>query len=207
MAGKTRASDPDDDAHKQREEQLALYKLAVEEYRFQVNLNWDRSKYLLAFNTVLIGAATGLIRVGGADGHLLIGAIFALGLVAAFLSVLAIRVQQGYYKEARRRMTSLGDTLTLADFQIATTPGARGDRTGWKGRLGKVQTILYILLAVCMAIDAVGIGYAATVKDPPPSTPATSVTPTPTPSASRSPSPPAPGRSVPSAPRPTPRHT
>lgn len=47
-----------------REELVDLYKLAVDEYRFQVNLNWDGSKYFLAFNTAVIGVGAGLIKVG-----------------------------------------------------------------------------------------------------------------------------------------------
>jgi hypothetical protein len=35
---------------------LELYKAAVEEYRFQVNLNWDRSKFYLVLNPGLITA-------------------------------------------------------------------------------------------------------------------------------------------------------
>jgi hypothetical protein len=43
-----------------RSELLDLYRVAVEEYRFQVQLNWDRAKYLLGFNTAVIGVGTGL---------------------------------------------------------------------------------------------------------------------------------------------------
>ena len=61
-----------------RNELLDLYKVAVEEYRFQVQLNWDRTKYLLGFNTAIIGVGTGLIKIGShsAATPLLIGIFF-----------------------------------------------------------------------------------------------------------------------------------
>jgi hypothetical protein len=75
------------DGTPQRDELLDLYKVAVEEYRFQVQLNWDRAKYLLGFNTAIIGVGTGLFKIGShaSATPLLIG-IFVVGLVAATLS-------------------------------------------------------------------------------------------------------------------------
>lgn len=49
----------EDEQGPSREELTDLYKIAVEEYRFQVTLNWDRAKYLLGFNTAVITVGTG----------------------------------------------------------------------------------------------------------------------------------------------------
>ena len=158
-----RGKKPDDEVKaSQRAERLDLYRMAVDEYRFQVNLNWDRSKYLLGFNTVIIGVGTGLVKLGGSAGHFLVAGVFLLGFVSAMLSCFAIGVQQGYYKQARDRMVRLGGILGLDDAAVATTPGARGARAGLRGPLGKVQTILYTLLFVCMLVNLSGVVYVTT---------------------------------------------
>src|ERR1700730_15508311 len=63
-----------------RSELFDLYKLSVEEYRFQVQLNWDRAKYLLGFNTAVIEAGTGLVKFGGKAADELLVGLFAVGL-------------------------------------------------------------------------------------------------------------------------------
>ena len=47
---------------------LELYKIAVEEYRFQVKLNWDRTAYHLTLSSGLIAIAVGLLKVGHVAG-------------------------------------------------------------------------------------------------------------------------------------------
>lgn len=44
---------------------MDLYRIAVEEYRFEVKLNWDRTVYYLTLNSGIISIATGLLKVGG----------------------------------------------------------------------------------------------------------------------------------------------
>jgi hypothetical protein len=146
-----------------RSELLDLYKIAVEEYRFQVQLNWDRAKYLLGFNTAVIGVGTGLIKVGskGQASPLVIG-IFVVGLVAATLSGCAVHLQHNYYRSTRDRMVSLDHQLGLQSGAVATTPGIRGERVDRLSRLGRVQNILYTLLAIIALIDILGIVYVST---------------------------------------------
>ena len=144
----------------ERAELLELYKVAVEEYRFQVQLNWDRAKYLLAFNTAVIGAGTGLVKVGGDPARGLVGGIFIVGLIAAASSICAIYLQHRYYRNARNAMTALAHRIGLGDAAVATTPGARNMRATLISQIGKVQNILYVLLAVIAGIDAFGISYA-----------------------------------------------
>jgi hypothetical protein len=141
----------------QRDELLQLYGIAVEEYRFQVRLNWDRAQYLLGFNTAVIAVGAGLIKLGGPRRATpLIAGIFVVGFVAAVMSACATYLQHGYYRAARGQMRSLGERLALGEAAVTTTPGMRG---ALPKRLGKVQTILYTLLAVAATIDLVGIYY------------------------------------------------
>jgi len=149
------------DGSGQRAEDIKLYELAVAEYRFQVQLNWDRSKYLLGFNATVIGVGTGLVQVGDEVTRLLLG-IFLVGLVSAALSAIAVSLQHGYYEHTRDTMIAQGARLGLDDRAVASTPGARGGRAHRWQRLGRVQTILHVLLAVCAVVDIFGIVFVAT---------------------------------------------
>jgi hypothetical protein len=46
-----------------REDLLNLYGKALDEYRFQVRLNWDRTQYFLALDLGILAAAAGLVRL------------------------------------------------------------------------------------------------------------------------------------------------
>ncbi len=50
-----------EDEESRRQELVDLYKVAVEEYRFQVDLNWKRTQYFLALNVAILGVGTGLV--------------------------------------------------------------------------------------------------------------------------------------------------
>jgi hypothetical protein len=159
----TRRSRCREAAQPSRNELLDLYKVAVEEYRFQVQLNWDRAKYLLGFNTAVIGVGTGLVKIGSRSpaSPLLIG-IFTVGLVASLLSGCAVYLQHNYYRTSRDQMVSLSRRLGLEGGAVATTPGIRGERIDLVSRLGRVQNILYTLLAITASVDILGIIYVST---------------------------------------------
>jgi hypothetical protein len=59
-----------------------IYKIAVDEYRFQAQYNWSRTQYLLAFNVGILAAATAVASQPGKSAAL----VFGLGAVAAVLS-------------------------------------------------------------------------------------------------------------------------
>ena len=139
-----------------------LYKVSVEEYRFQVQLNWDRAKYLLGFNTAVIGAGTGLVKLAGKAADILLVGLFAVGLAAALLSIVAVYLQHAYYRSTRDRMLRIGEQLKIRNLGIATTPGARRERTTRLLKLGRVQNILYVLLGLISLVDLAGIIYTAT---------------------------------------------
>jgi hypothetical protein len=149
-------------AEPSREELLDLYKIAVDEYRFQVSLNWDRSKYFLAFNTAVIGVGTGLVKVGSKLATPLLVGIFAVGLAAAALSAIAVNLQHGYYRSTRDRMLAIAARLDIETLGVASTPGARNERDTLFARIGKVQNILYTLLLVAAVVDLLGMIYVLT---------------------------------------------
>jgi hypothetical protein len=99
------------------------YRLALDEYRFQVNLNWTRSQYYFALNLGVLVAATSLLAAATRVPHELIAAIFLLGALLASISIFANYTGHTYYRETRDLKTRLEHDLGLGDRAIATTPG------------------------------------------------------------------------------------
>lgn len=54
-------------------------------------------------------------------------------------------------------MTAQGLALRLGGRAVATTPGARGERTTWWSRLLKVQTALYLFFVSCSVVNLIGV--------------------------------------------------
>jgi hypothetical protein len=156
-----------------RAELLELYKSSVEEYRFQVQLNWSRSQYLLAFNVAIVAAGAGLIKVGSSTGAVLTAGVFFVGVVSAILAAAVTKVQHGYYRTARDRMIRFESLLNLkAELQVDTTP-TMGGRIK---RIGRITTMLYIVFALTAVLDVVGtyvavssIQFVADIGPPAPS--------------------------------------
>lgn len=106
------------------------YRLAVGEYRFQVDLNWRRSEYFFVLNIgVLIAAAT--LLASESLPRALVGLVFGLGALLAGLSFLANNTQHSYYKAARELKEKLEDRLQLGEFALQTTPGMGSRSSGW----------------------------------------------------------------------------
>jgi hypothetical protein len=78
-----------------RSELMDLYKIAVDEYRFQVKLNADRSRDYLVLNSAVIAAGVTLL---GQKAYLLAGCVFLAGSCVAVLSELATHTQHNYYR-------------------------------------------------------------------------------------------------------------
>lgn len=135
------------------------YRLLVEEYRFQVQLNWDRSKYLLGFNVAVVGLGTGLLQLGDPARELVAG-IFVIGVLTCALAGQVGRVQHAYYQDTRDRMRHLADQLSLGAAAIGPTPGSQGvPRNTVAMRLGRVQVALNALLVVTGGLDLLGAVY------------------------------------------------
>lgn len=136
-----------------------MYKVAVEEYRFQVQLNWSRSQYLLAFSVAILAAGVGLLNLGGGDAQWMTAAVFVVGAVAAVMSIAVTVVQHDYYRAARDRAKRFEAELNVPSaLRMDTTPTMR--RPAAARRLGKVVNLLYVLYAFIGALDVVGVVYA-----------------------------------------------
>lgn len=136
---------------------IELYRIALEEYRFQVNLNWNRTQYYLALNIGLIGIATGILELAEGSVSLLTGGLYLAGLVCCSLSYAAVRVQQGYYQAARDHKAAIEHCLGLGDLSVTTTPGMGSTIR----RLGKVNTFNLVVLGVLALMNAIGVVVVA----------------------------------------------
>lgn len=135
-----------------RDELFDLYQISLDEYRFQVNLNWSRTQYYLTLNIAIVGIATGILQIAkGRIGYLTAGLYFA-GFVCTVLSLAASRVQKRYYDSIRDHKGRLETELKLETYSIRTTPGMGG----FISRLGRVTRLLNVMLVLIMGMDVAG---------------------------------------------------
>lgn len=135
-----------------RAELFELYKIALEEYRFQVTLNWNRTQYYLVLNVGILGVATGILQLGQRNVAFLAAGLYFAGLVCCLLSLSACHVQHGYYRRARDHKADIESLLHLADLRLQTTPGMGSTIR----RLGKVKTFNNSVLSIIAALDTAG---------------------------------------------------
>lgn len=126
-----------------------IYKVAVEEYRFQAQFNWSRTQYLLAFNAVIFAAA---VAVASRPGHSAVG-VFALGAVAATMSMFVVHTQHDYYRAARDHMSRVERAYGLSEDQQLDTTSALGHRK----RIASVTQVVYLLLTAIVVSNMIGI--------------------------------------------------
>jgi hypothetical protein len=131
---------------------VEVYVVAVEEYRFQTRLNWDRCQSMLVFDAGLLAAGIGLGRVAGVFA----AAVFFVGLVASVAAFAAVGVQHTYYRAARDRMVAV-EAVVLAGTGVPvmdTTPGMVGGGFRWARVVNVVRVMLVALFlahAACLA--------------------------------------------------------
>lgn len=107
---------------------LELYKVAVDEYRFQTNLNWDRSKFYVLLNSALITATCGLLRLPSFKfAEFLTAPLFILGFLAAFLGYKTLMkgieyIRRVVFNKAKfeHKLTQYSDIIPLDTVIIPT---------------------------------------------------------------------------------------
>jgi hypothetical protein len=93
---------------------LDLYRIAADEYRFQVRLNWDRTAYLITLNSGLIAVATGLLKIGSATAiDLFVAGVFLVGAFVSLVSIRNVLTGHRYYRRTILKKTPLEDQLGL----------------------------------------------------------------------------------------------
>ncbi len=132
-----------------RDELLELYKLALEDYRFQVQLNWGRSQYFLVLNIGIVGIATGIVQLGQGYMSILVAGIYLAGFFFCLFSIYALQVQRKYYTSARKQKALFEDKLQLGEARITPV-----ERTGGTiRRFTTFKAIVNIMLGVLAALN------------------------------------------------------
>lgn len=128
-----------------------VYRIAVDEYRFQATFNWSRTQYLLGLNVAIFVAGT---VVAAKPGH---GAmlVFTVGAGAAALTVLVLRTQHGYYRAARDHLRAVEERFGV-DERLDTTSTMGGRR-----RAVSVNQLVYLLLALLILSNLGGVVIVA----------------------------------------------
>lgn len=145
------------------------YEFVLQEYRFQVQLNWDRAKHFLIFNTAILAAAVALYK-NGATFVAKLGVAALLFLAAANSQVGRHAVAEGHeiYRRIRSLKTRLEKELNLEDFAIKSTAGMKrehdeapeGTPGAGKARRSSITYQVRVLLLVIGIFSAAGALYA-----------------------------------------------
>ena len=153
-----------------------LYKLAIDEYRFEVRLGWDRSVYFLVINSGILSVATGLMKADSSRWtSFFVAGIFLLGFATSVMGVLSVRKSHEYYRRTIVKKTfiefSLGLTkpahelypaMTLAvgttEGQVdhATILGSPDEYVGKKHRKTAISFLMQCVIGGIGIIDIAG---------------------------------------------------
>jgi hypothetical protein len=172
-----------------RVELLDLYKIVIDEYRFEVTLNWQRTQYYFTVNTAVIAVAASMVKLSGLEGWLpplIIGMLFGLGFATAYLARRMIETGHTYYRRAVYKKTLIEHLLGRfqavgvnahpgANLAIGTTDGMLGaeeilsDPTRYADRRPSktsVTHLLLVMMSIFMVVNAVAsvccVGIAST---------------------------------------------
>lgn len=146
------------DRRQDREEMLELYKLALEDYRFQVQLNWGRSQYFLVLNLTVVAIATGILQFAGGEFGVLVAGIYMMGALFCAFSVAALRAQRKYYVSAREQKKRFEEELGLGERSI--TPVERPDKK--IRRLTTFKAFVNIMFVALATLNIFGAYFVVT---------------------------------------------
>jgi hypothetical protein len=90
---------------------LDLYRTAVEEYRFEVRLNADRTQHFLLLNGAISSAAIALLKLQVAPSA--VAGIFVIGVMTAVLGLLVVTRGHSYYRATAYKKMLLEDLMGL----------------------------------------------------------------------------------------------
>jgi hypothetical protein len=157
-----------------------LYKIAIDEYRFEVRLGWDRITYFLILNSGVLSVATGLLMLD--DSSVVCGFVallFGFGIATSLAGVRSIAKSHEYYRRTIVKKTAIEEYLGLNDslpgmhpslnLTIGTTSGQNDrasilkDPENWISRphrRGAISTFFRWIFMGMAVVDLVGCGAA-----------------------------------------------
>ena len=150
---------------------LELYRSAVEEYRFQTNLNWDRNKFYVLLNSGLITATCGLLRIPGfAFAEFLTIPLFFLGFLSSWIGLTTLLKGIEYRRSIVYQKAQIEEKLSEFTeeqlFPIQTTKGMREAKevdldkfVNRPPRIGTISYFLQILFVLLMLVNGIALIY------------------------------------------------
>ncbi|WP_156311738.1 hypothetical protein [Methylobacterium platani] len=160
---------------------LKVYGSSLDEYRFNVNLGWDQTKFYVTTATAATTAGIGLLKL--ALDSLFISFFmllyFLLPIMISLLGLKTIEVRKKYIRSANRIKTIAERELGLlnnldnrglydANLSIAVTPGQKDyskflfrytDKLDEKIKIGSVSSFTQFLLCLIIAINITGVVF------------------------------------------------
>jgi len=163
------------------EKLLDLYRIALDEYRFQVRLGWDRTTYFLILNSAILTVATGLLKLQNPPAvYMFVALLFLLGCGTSIIGLISITKNHEYYRRTVVQKTLIESRLGLTDsipgmhpslnLAIETTQGQGdymrilNDPETWVARKLRRSAITYWLRLILIALACVDvIGAVASI--------------------------------------------
>lgn len=93
-----------------RKELIELYRLALEEYRFNVSLAWNRTRFYVGLHMALLALTSTLLRIES-ESRMSFVIIAILGIVTSLLGTGTIRKSHEYYRRSVYKMTLIAEQL------------------------------------------------------------------------------------------------
>lgn len=151
-----------------------IYRHAIEEYRFEVQLSWERTRFYLGLNMALLAAVATLLRITSDSWEPLVG-ISVIGLCASSLGISTIRKAHQYYRRTIWKKTVIEQALGLNEtvsaqadqhetWAIATTASQADtdaileDKDAWLGRKLERRTITKKLILLMWLFIVLHLG-------------------------------------------------
>lgn len=160
-------AEPEEFSGLSRAELFDVYRMALEQYRFEVQLNWERTKSYLVFSVAVLGVGTGLISLADSGPlTLLVVLVFGVGAGASLLGFRMIAIGRQYTRATMLKALLAADELgltrplrgvddPLATHAIGTTSGLRDPKaalaapTAWVEKpVGPDNVVYYVLVAL-----------------------------------------------------------
>lgn len=155
---------------------LDLYKIAIDEYRFEVRLGWDRTIYFLILNGAILTVATGLLKLDDPPiVNVFIALIFVFGIATSIAGALSVKKSHEYYRRTIVKKTAIEEHLGLSGslpgmhtsltLAIGTTTGQNdrvsilSDPEKWVSRphrRGAISSFLRLILCGMAVVDLAG---------------------------------------------------
>jgi hypothetical protein len=163
-----------------RAELSDIYRLFIEEYRFQTRFNWDRIQYFFVLNSAIIAVGATLMKDGATSRTKpLLGFVFLLGFATALFAIQVARKGDEYYRRVVLKKTvveqllgrfdrlpgfkeslnlSLGTTVGMSESDEILRDPENYLRRGW--RSGNIKYSTVSLLRLFAGINALGYLYS-----------------------------------------------